>query len=312
MVLPMDDTVHEGTRKVYVDSEGREFHYIYFDNGRSSLGVHFSAFFGDWGSAPKYRETFGGYFHRLKMLSSDISIDWLFLCDAYGADANGTYYIGKDSDRFVERAVTQILKDVGVGGKYPTTSVVTIGSSMGATGALRMGINLSVKGIVALSPHIDLDISAKLQNRERHVSWIVSNGQTQSPKNYPVTREINLKVDEFVRNSWELPNLFVQSCRDDFGVHYEQVIPFVKKWAMSGQVVLDERRLGGHTSEYATRSLLLDVVHSLLEDRVIKTHKYKWAMSYRPYGYLIGALLRIRRLLGNLRRVLSRPIALVP
>ena len=82
----MDNPIIDFERSIYVDPQGREFHYIHVNQGNSDLGIHFSAFFGDWGDHPKYRQTFGGYFHRLKMLSSDQSIDWLFLCDAYGAD----------------------------------------------------------------------------------------------------------------------------------------------------------------------------------------------------------------------------------
>jgi len=59
-----------------------------------------------------------------------------------------------------------------------------IGSSMGATAALKFGLLLQSKGIVAGSPHIDLDICAKLQGRERHVAWVLDFGDTQSPVNY--------------------------------------------------------------------------------------------------------------------------------
>ena len=111
----MDNPIIDFERSIYVDPQGREFHYIHVNQGNSDLGIHFSAFFGDWGDHPKYRQTFGGYFHRLKMLSSDQSIDWLFLCDAYGADGNGTYYIGKSDDQFVERAIVEILKIIKFG-----------------------------------------------------------------------------------------------------------------------------------------------------------------------------------------------------
>ena len=57
--------------------------------------MHFSAFFGKWGDAKPYRDRFRGYFHRLKMLGTDPAHDWLFLCDAYGAHDNGTYYTAR-------------------------------------------------------------------------------------------------------------------------------------------------------------------------------------------------------------------------
>jgi hypothetical protein len=301
----MDSPDTKFKRSIYTDSQGREFHYIFVDHGNDQLGVHFSAFFGDWGDHPKYRQTFGGYFHRLKILSSDTSLDWLFLCDAYGADDNGTYYIGKYNDQFVELAVLEILKIIGFGSRYSADQSVMIGSSMGATAALKFGLLLQSKGIVAISPHIDLDICAKLQGRERHVAWILDFGDTQSPVNYPLTRQVRGLLHGNILNNLVVPNLFIQSCRDDQGVHFEQVVPLVQDWEKtSSKVWFDDRRSGGHTSEFATRAVLLDSAHKLLSDQALSVLKYKWAKEFRPYSTSRGAYLRIRRGLGKRVRLL--------
>jgi len=238
----MADSPFEAARRVYTDPEGRQFHYVYFDNGHRELGIHFSAFFGDWGDAPKYRATFGGYFHRLRMLSSDESLDWLFLCDAYGADENGAYYIGRESDRFVERATRAILDD----------------------------------------------------------------GLTQSADNQYLTREIRALVDERVRSRKSLPRLFVQSCRDDHGVHREQVRPIVDLWRTGGQVQLDHRWSGGHTSEFATREVILDATHRMMLGEGVNVNSYKWRPRFRPYGFTRGAALRCKRFLSRVVRALRR------
>jgi len=292
--------------QVFTDEVGREFHYMFFDNGCSRVAVHFSAFFGDWGDSPKFRATFGGYFHRMKMLSSDTSRDWLFVCDAYGADKNGTYYIGKHSDRFVDRAIDAILDEVGVGSKYAPENTVMIGSSMGATAALRYGIQRNSRGIIAISPHIDLDISAKFQGRERHVDWVLDGGDTQSADNFPTTREIRHLVTNAIETEGVLPHLFLQSCRDDAGVHFEQVLPLVRSWKRVGSVFLDERRWGGHTSEYATRAVLLDVISRLEAGDAPTIRKYKWSREFRPYGLSQGAALRMKSLVGLLVRKIRR------
>lgn len=281
--------------EVYVDECGREFHYVWIDNGSTQLGVHFSAFFGDWGDDPKYRATFGGYFHRLKMLGSDRSLNWLFLCDAFGADSNGTYYTGLRDDLFVERAVRHILRHAGLGTKYRPADSVMLGSSMGATAALKFGIEFGVAGIMAISPHIDLDTSARLQGRERHVSWILGGGDTQAIENRWLTRQVSLLIQEASDKKKPLPTLFIQSCKDDHGVHYEQVEPMITMWNRSGDTILDVRAYGGHTSEYATRSLILDVIHCLLNRRPISTRKYKWNPKFRPYSFSRGAYLQLRR-----------------
>ena len=301
----MDNPLIDFERSIYVDPQGREFHYIHVNRGNSDLGIHFSAFFGDWGDHPKYRQTFGGYFHRLKILSSDKNVDWLFLCDAYGADDNGTYYIGKYNDRFVELAVLEILNIIGFGSRYPANQSVMIGSSMGATAALKFGLLLQSKGIVAITPHIDLDICAKLQGRERHVEWVLDFGDTQSPDNYPITRQIRSILNEKIEHNLETPNLFIQSCRDDHGVHFEQVVPLIQEWRKSNsRVWFDDRRSGGHTSEFATRAVILDSTHNLLASSEISVLKYKWTREFRPYGLLNGAYLRTRRRVGRIIRLL--------
>ena len=298
----MDESPRNDMTGIHTDPNGRQFHYVHIDNGSNRLGIHFSAFFGDWGDDPKYRATFGGYFHRLKMLGSEPAYDWLFLCDAYGADENGTYYIGKDNDRFVDNAMESIFADVGVGTKYNPESIVTIGSSMGATAAIRYGIRHRIRGIIAISPHIDLDTSARMQGRERHVAWVLADGDTQAVHNRPTTRELRTLVANHVASGEKLPALFVQSFSDDIGVHHEQVIPFVTEWRKCGSVFLDERRFGGHTSEFATRELLLDAMSRLLLESPPPINRYKWSRSFRPYGLMRGLFLRSKMILGRLLR----------
>ena len=110
---------------------------------------------------------------------------------------------------------------------------------------------------------------------------------------------------EMLKTCWFaslLPQLFVQSCRDDHGVRYEQVVPLVSLWSSSGgQVWFDDRHSGGHTSEFATRSLLLDAVHKMLNRESIKISEYKWNKKFRPYGLRTGIYLRGRRLLSRVQ-----------
>ncbi|HVV36708.1 MAG TPA: hypothetical protein VHC63_08925 [Acidimicrobiales bacterium] len=258
-----------------VDDDGRTFNYVRVDHGADNLVVHFSAFFGEWGNAKPYRDTFQGYYHRLKMLGGETEHDWLFACDQYGAEANGTYYTGEAGDFFVERAMLTLLErtmhDLG----HPPERTVFMGSSMGATAALKFGLLLGVRGIVAVAPHIDLDICAAQQNRERHVAFIVPDGDTQAAHNYVFTRQIRNLVEQ-----WDQPTvppaLFVQSCEDDVGVFHEQVLPLVATWKeKGGAVYLDARPQGGHTSDWATKPLLLDAAAALLAGRAIDVARYQ-------------------------------------
>jgi hypothetical protein len=257
------------------DAEGRIYNYAPVRHDAPDLGIHFSAFFGEWGNAKPYRDTFQGYYHRLKMLGGESVHDWLFLCDQYGADGNGTYYTGEKGDFFVERATLEIIRSTMTAWGHEPGDTVLLGSSMGATAALKFGLMLGVRGIVAIAPHVDLDVCAARQNRRRHVAFIVPDGDTQSVENHRFTRQVRNLLDSH-DPATPLPGLFVQSCEDDAGLHAEQVLPLVEQWrAKGGRFWLDARPIGGHTSDWATKALLLDATASLLAGRDIDVERYQ-------------------------------------
>ncbi|MDQ2959660.1 MAG: Two component regulator three Y domain-containing protein [Candidatus Dormibacteraeota bacterium] len=284
------------------DEEGRVFRYVHVRHpGSRGLVVHFSAFFGEWGDARAYRKVFSGHFHRLRMLGEVTDHDWLFVCDEYGADDNGTYYSGHAGDRFVERAMLALIMSIAGSSGVDASSIVTVGSSMGATGALKFGLLLGVKGIVAISPHIDLDICAVRQGRWRHVAYICPDGDPVAAYNEIYTRQIrHLVVD---RPAGSLPQLFVQSCRDDDGVFSEQVEPLCREWrARGGAVALDARARGGHTSDHATKPLLLDVITRLLDGDAIDVRRYQRDRRFRGSAASVGLVRRLRSTGGRALR----------
>ncbi|MBV9413192.1 MAG: Two component regulator three Y domain-containing protein [Acidimicrobiia bacterium] len=290
----------------FKDDAGRTFNYVPLRYAAADLAIHFSAFFGEWGDAKPYRDTFQGYYHRLKMLGGESAHDWLFMCDQYGAEGNGTYYTGEKGEFFVERATLAIIRQTMGEWDHPPERTVLLGSSMGATAALKFGLMLGVRGIVIVSPHIDLDISAARQNRERHVAFLVPDGDTQSPNNYRYTRQVrNLLRDH--PTGTPLPRLFVQACRDDQGVYDEQVLPLIEEWrAKGGKVWLDTRPVGGHTSDWATKAILLDATDALLHDRDIDVGRYQADPAF--LGALVTPPLshRLRRRASLLRKRLLR------
>jgi hypothetical protein len=267
---------------VYVDREGRKFQFATVDHqGATSLVIHLSAFFGKWGEARRYREDFGGYFHRLKMLGSDENHNYLFLCDAFGAFGNGTYYTGQSGDLFIERAIVEIARGQLDRLDIDSGDVVTVGSSMGATGALTLGLHLRACGVVAIGPHVDLDIAATQCHRFAEVAFACPDGDPTSIASRHVTRRVETMVAEYPRDR-TLPRLFLQVCKDDVGVYREQVMPLVDRWQLAGgRVDLDERPVGGHTSDYATRALLLDVIGRQLRDEAIDVRRYQTLPEYR-------------------------------
>lgn len=230
--------------------EGRSYPYVLLPGTGRTLCIHYSAFFGEWGDRRQHRAQFAGWFHRLRMFWPLAAHHFLFLCDTYGADRNGSYYKGENGDFFVERAMDNIQSNVAESLGIGPERTVTVGSSMGATAALRFALRLGYRGVVAVSPHIDLDISAVRQGRVRHVAAIVGREDVEADDLRPVTREIA----HLVTAAKPLPRLVIQSMLDDAGVHEEQVLPLIKTWKSGGGSLLtDFRRTGGHTSDYATR-----------------------------------------------------------
>jgi pimeloyl-ACP methyl ester carboxylesterase len=258
---------HERVTRAFqhsIEIEGRLYNYVHYPADSDVLCVHFSAFFGEWGDERQNRPQFAGYFHRLRMFWPLTQYQFLFLCDTFGADRNGTYYKGENGDFFVERAVDQLVEDVRRRLGIDPDRVVTMGSSMGATGALRTGLKHGYAGVVAVSPHIDLDLSAIHQDRRRHVAAVLGNDDVDDPAYYPVTREIRRLAAE----ADPLPHLVMQSMEDDAGVHEEQVLPLVSIWReRGGEVRADYRSSGGHTSEYATSDFFDDAVRWIVERR---------------------------------------------
>lgn len=232
-----------------VDLEGRLYNYVLYPGTGDALCVHFSAFFGEWGDKRAWRPQFQGYFHRLRMFWPLTAYNFLFVCDTFGPDRNGTYYKGEDGDFFVERAMDRIIHDVRSELGVDAGRTVTAGSSMGATAALRFALRHSFGGAIAVTPHIDLDLSARYQGRTRHVAGIVGRDDLDAPDLAPVMREVRQLAD----HAPIVPRIVIQSMRDDLGVHEEQVVPFAETWTRRGGALsLDIHDEGGHTSEYAT------------------------------------------------------------
>ena len=121
---------------------------------------------------------------------------------------------------------------------------------------------------MAIVPHIDLDVAATRCGRWEEVAFITPDGDPTAPANHPLTRRVRALVSE-VGAEGRLPGLFVQACADDAGVYEEQVLPLVDAWRLlGGAVAVDVRPVGGHTSDYATRPLLLDATAVLMDGRL--------------------------------------------
>jgi hypothetical protein len=107
----------------YIDDTGRVFHYSLINNKTDKLVIHFTAFFGDWGDRKEYKKYYKGYFHRYRMFADQKGYNFLFVCDQYGA-------------------TQEIINTVVASLNIKWQNIITIGSSMGATGALKFGLKI--------------------------------------------------------------------------------------------------------------------------------------------------------------------------
>jgi hypothetical protein len=171
--------------------------------------------------------------------------------------------------------------------KRSTGNTIRIGWSGSPTTASHLGsiggaLLLGLHGSVAICPHIDLDLCATTQGRWAEVAFICPDREPLSHTNHEYTRQVRRLVDEAAIDG-DLPRLFVQSCKDDAGVHDEQVVPLVTAWQAAGGVVdFDVRRFGGHTSDWATAPLLLDAIAKLADDEPIDVRCYAEDAVYAP------------------------------
>ncbi len=267
----------------FVDSSGRKFEFaVRAYEGATDLVVHFSAFFERIKLPGVQQREFSGYFHRLRMLGDDARHNWLFFCDSYGSAKNGTFYTGEKGDFFVERAINDILPTIWSRLAVDPSHTVAVGSSAGGTAAIKFGLLHGMRGIVAIGPHVDLDICAATTPRFDNVAFVCPDGDPLAEHNWPYTRQIRRLIETRVPTE-PLPNLFVQSCRDDTGVYDEQIVPLVEQWrSKGGDVTVDARKTGGHTSRFATAPLLNDVVDRLLAGEQIDVAAYQADSRYAP------------------------------
>ena len=111
---------------------------------------------------------------------------FLFLCDTFGADGNGTYYKGERGDFFVERAMDRDHR--GRPARSWTCRPSAWSPRARRWAPPRRSASRSahrLRGAIAVSPHIDLDLCAAYQGRQRHVAAIVGREDVDAPELFP-------------------------------------------------------------------------------------------------------------------------------
>ncbi len=90
-----------------------------------------------------------GVYNYIRTLE-DLPCNKLFILDNFGYQKRGSYYLGENGDYFVRTLVIELIKKVMK--ELNIKTLITIGSSKGATCALMFGLELQAKAIIAGAP----------------------------------------------------------------------------------------------------------------------------------------------------------------
>ena len=223
------------------------------------------------------------------MLGSSPTYNWIFFCDPFGVRENGTYYLGKSGDRFVEQLIDELWKAVmpHVDGSLP---IVTMGSSMGGHAAIYFGTKWKAKAAIAVSPHLDLRRAAEHGGRHAEVSWAVPTGKPEAP-------EAEIDTQRLFNDASEPRSdlaVIIQFALDDPGCTQEDVARLQKVYHR--ELICDVRKSGGHTSDFAPRTWWLNVAGAIVKNqRPNQDLLITWS-ERSEVGLTARLALRLRRL----------------
>lgn len=247
-----------GTEAVFVGSNGAQVPHVVRSNSREVVVFWFSAFTRGPHLGRLLKVTPG--FHGFRFSSVHDQFDWVLLRDQFGYTQDGTYYGGRAGDLFVESAVNEFVSGIIAERRRlnPDVRFVMIGSSMGAFAAIKFAVLNRVPAF-GWSPHLDVEIAMNSCGRGPWVRHCIEGGSPDEVEEYLHRMERVL-----VSHSGQLPDLILQAAKDDPFVYPEQVVPFVDRYRSGGgQVQLDLRESGGHSSTHAPDEYVIAAITSL-------------------------------------------------
>ncbi len=228
------------------------------NNGSSNLVVWFSAFTRGpkLGRVLKSRNNFHGY----RIAKQQKELDWLLVKDTFGLTKDGSYYSGKPKDCFVEDEFCRLFQKI----KGDYSSIIFMGSSMGAYAAMKFSLLLRVKRVALFAPHFDLKIARDLCGRKKWIEYLYEGDSYSIFEINDFLSRLQLLINDSNTSMGE-KQIYLQCSEDDFGVYSEQVLPFINQVKnYNSNLYLDKRKIGGHTGLFMSDELILYVIRTLL------------------------------------------------
>ena len=151
------------TKQKSFQIEQEKIHYIFKKNNSTTLIIVFSSC---------TRRGIKARYNYVRTLQ-DKTCDQLFILDDWGYDQRGIYYLGKEMDFSVERAVNAFIQEIIQKGTYE--KIIFAGSSKGGYAALNFGLHLPNSIIIAGAPQYRLgeyftDPANKLEETLRYIA----------------------------------------------------------------------------------------------------------------------------------------------
>ena len=211
-------------------------HLFLKKNNSSKLLVVFSGF----PPAGKKRS----YNYVLKF--RDLECNKLYILDEFGADERGSYYLGKDKDFFITKAVSQLIEQVASKHNISKNDIITAGSSKGGYASLYYAFKNGYGATVVGAPQTLLgDYLAHPVHRD--ILQYIAGGESSKDIEY-----LNNVLFDIVKSSEKIPNVYLNVSTGDH--HYlSHVVPLTNLLEQSQikyRLDLDEYEEHGDVGKY--------------------------------------------------------------
>lgn len=193
--------------KIFDNGECKIKHLLIKNNNSDKLLVVFSGF--PAGNTPTYN-----YVLKFK----NLKYNKLFILDDLGDDPRGTYYLGKDKDFFIERAVSQLIDKTTSKFNVDKNNVYTAGSSKGGFAALYYAYKHGYGKVFAGAPQVLLGNYLTFHAR-RNIMTYISGNDNNTDIDY-----LNKLLPDVIEKSEYKPDTHIYISKSED--HYEEhVIP---------------------------------------------------------------------------------------
>lgn len=197
--------------RVYVNKECSVKHLLIRNNKSDKLLVVFSGF-------PEANKS-ASYNYVLKF--RDLQCNKLFILDDTLGDPRGIYYLGKDRNLFIQRAIGQLIENVSEELNVTKSNIITSGSSKGGYAALYFSYKYNYGTAIVGAPQVLLGNYLNHELRSNILNYIAG-GVNQEDVEY-----LNSVLLDTIKESESSPETYIHVSKNEH--HYEGHVKHLTK-----------------------------------------------------------------------------------